>query len=232
MKNVWNFCLFLVLSIFIGCKRDVTYKDASQFIRQLNEQSGCCYGLKKTNTYRGDGWIVLHDKKGWYQAINLKDFEESGYSNEYNYFMDQKIQVFPSASYHGTYTDSKGNLYEEKNQVIKDLEKVGSFVESLNHQKMTENLVLAFGLSEKRAFEVSKLLLNWNKISNKRRLNTRDLDHFSKNLLGESFQNVKKVLMDHANGKNEVYEAFINKAANKNQVDPENMKEIFNSLQF
>jgi hypothetical protein len=178
-------------------------------VDKLNEQAGCCYRTVKTNTYRGGGWIVIRNPQGWYRAVNINDFNSS--TSELNFFQSNKVNVVPSTRYHGSFSDYQGNIYEENSGNIKDLEKVGHFVEELNTQEMALNLGAEFGLSEKRALEVSKLLLSWNKISQKRSLNKRDFNRFSQSLLGVPFKDIQK-------------SNLIEEASQKNKIDPESME--------
>ena len=216
-RSLFLSCLLLIF-LSVGCKKSPSYSEAESFVDKLNEQAGCCYRTVKTNTYRGGGWIVIRNPQGWYRAINISDYHSS--TTELDFFESNQVKVVPSTQYSGSFSDYQGNIYEENSEGLKDLEKIGHFVEELNTQEMAFNLSESFGLSEKRALEVSKILLSWNKVSQKRSLNKKDLNRFSSSLLGMPFEDVQKALE-----KNNT-EDLIEKVSRKNQIDPENMEEF------
>ena len=60
--------------------------------------------------------------------VSLNDFID--YNNEIGIFIkENRVKVFPSNYYHGSFSDSFGNIYEEKIGSHKDLEKKGHFIE-------------------------------------------------------------------------------------------------------
>ena len=186
MMKVSPFWAIIFLISFLGCQSDPenpsTYKSTESFIDQLNEQAGCCFKTIKVNTYQGEGYIVLSDQKGWYRAINLDGFNKN-VESEWEFYQANQVQVFPSNYYHGSFSDSYGNIYEEESSLSKDLEKQGYFIEKLNLQAMAHNLTQSFGLSEKRSHEVSKTLYQWEKLKKTRSYNKKDLNRLSENIL-------------------------------------------------
>ena len=226
---------FAFLVSFFSCRTPPNspssspYKASEAFIDKLNEQAGCCFRSVKINTYQREGWIVLRDQKGWYRAINLNDYNNNQ-ENEWDFFQANQIKVVPSNSYHGSFTDIYGNIYEEGAIYPKDLEKQGHFIEKINIHHMANNLSENFGLSEKRSFEVSRFLYQMEKIRTKRAMENKDLERLSQNLLGIPFENLKKEFEKIENGQFDRIDDLIKKASIKNGLQPEDLKILFKNL--
>ena len=230
MKNPHILIFTFLISIF-SCQQspnspspsESPYKRAESFIDNLNDQVGCCFRTVKINTYQGEGWVVLRNQEGWYRAINLDDFDKD-LESEWDFFQSNQVKVVPSNRYHGSFSDIYGNIYEEHSSNSKDLEKQGHFIEKINIHHMAKKISENYGLSEKRSFEISKSLYQWEKIRTKRLINNKDLDRLSQNLIGLTYKGLKKGLKNIENGQFDEAEDFIEKASKKNGIDPEGLK--------
>ncbi|MFZ8933659.1 MAG: hypothetical protein ACO20H_13415 [Bacteriovoracaceae bacterium] len=122
------------------------------------------------------------------------------------------------------YEDLNGNYYySEANDSTKDLESFGSNIESVEVNELKENLV-NYGLSAERSERVSSLLTSYRKVQNKRGLNKRERDYFTKELLGLSFDEASQTLV------NEGMDSLIDSASEVNNADPEAIREIVEEL--
>ena len=226
---------FAFLMSLLSCKTDPnspsnsTYKTSEAFVDKLNEQAGCCFRTVKINTFQGEGWIVIRNQNGWYRAINLDHFDNRQ-ETEWDFFNDNQVKVVPSNSFHGSFSDIHGNIYEESPSHPKDLEKKGHFIDKVNIQHMAKKISENFGLSEKRGFEVSRSIYHLEKIRNKRALKNEDIDRLSQNLLGIPFIDIKKELKNIENGQLNNIDSLVDKASIKNGLEPEDLKRLLEQI--
>lgn len=121
----------------------------------------------------------------------------------------------------GYWKDDLGNYYfTEEKATSKDLESMGSRIESTEIEKIKESL-LSFGLSGERTETLAKLALSYKKITNKRALSNFEKDQFTKELLGLTFEQASKEMVEN-------YEGLIESVAKKNGTSPEAIKELIN----
>ena len=227
--------IYALLISFFGCQSEPhspttsPYKLSESFIDKLNEQAGCCFRTVKINTYQGEGWLVLRNQEGWYRAINLDDYDKNQ-GSEWEFFQANQIKVVPSNRYHGSFSDIYGNIYEEDSSYPKDLEKEGYFIEKINIKHISYTLSENFALSEKRSFEISKLIYHWEKIRNKRALNTKDFEQLSQSLLGLSYIELLNGMKKIEDGQFDRINKLIEKASVKNGIRPEDLKIILGGI--
>ncbi len=123
----------------------------------------------------------------------------------------------------GLFTDADGNIYEAGTDSAKDLESVGAKVEAMEVEDLKDKLI-NYGLSEERTDKLSKLMVSYKKIQNKRGLTGREKDVFTKELTGMTFEKASSVLVE------EGYDALVEKASDANGLDPEAIKELLNEV--
>ena len=188
MKNGSIIILTLLISL-ISCGRTphepswtISPHDANRFVEQLNHDAYAFeyFHLVKPQTNEYGGWIIVnYYKKGNFAqsyAINVEWFEKSDYPTTlgyYEWWKDSSIEVKyneKDALYHGG-----GYKFEEKEASVKDLEKIASKIEALNRYKISKHLTNTYGLSEKRSFEIAKLVGNWKKASKRRQMSQKKI---------------------------------------------------------
>ncbi|MBF0361234.1 MAG: hypothetical protein HQK49_09495 [Oligoflexia bacterium] len=128
------------------------------------------------------------------------------------------------------YSSSLNMTFEETSAAIKDLEKYGAELENLKMAYVAENLSAQFGLSEERAMVVAKLYNQWNLISKKRAISSSDLNEFSKQLTGLSYDKIRSAYSESREGNKMEMDAVFKKAAEKNGTTPEAIGRIINDL--
>jgi len=114
---------------------------------------------------------------------------------------------------------------------IKDLEKIAALTERKHLQNFQDYVTGEYGLSEKRAKEVSKMIFGYNKIKAKRSLTEKDKNLLTQKLLGFSYETGKKALGQMIAGESsgEIEDLF-QKAADKNNIDPEHVKILIGDI--
>jgi len=128
------------------------------------------------------------------------------------------IQTAPSQSPGGPYS------FEAGVESQKDLEGLGQKIESIGIDYLRDSLVAEYGLSNERALKVSRLATSYKRINSKRALNAREKDLFTKELIGLSFEEASKTLVD------EGYDALVEKASKINETSPEAIKVLINEI--
>ncbi|RLA64367.1 MAG: hypothetical protein DRQ88_04020 [Epsilonproteobacteria bacterium] len=113
---------------------------------------------------------------------------------------------------------------------IKDLEKIGAAREDIDSNKYATFLAESYGLSESRAQTISKYLLSYRKLASMRDLTAKEKDLLSHEILGFGFKKGKDALETHLQGDQNSLDDLILKAADKNEISPEHVKELFGEL--
>ena len=114
---------------------------------------------------------------------------------------------------------------------IKDLEKIAAIKEDQHKRNYQEYIIEAYGLSEKRAVEVSKVVFSYNKVKAKRSLTAKDKNIMTEKLLGFGYETGKKALAQLIAGEDsDEVEDLFQKAADKNNIDPEHVKELISEV--
>jgi hypothetical protein len=226
-----------ILFLTVSCnKRDLR---AWAFLEKINLYSGEEYGLLKSKTQQGDGWIVFRNRRlesytnydgypdyqlvgyGPYYAINLNDPDRLSYGNDLQFFNGESIQVFPLGW--NKYVDGFGNIFEIETSTSKDLEKIGNFTERIRKEKFSQELMANYGFSAERSVELANLLSDYSRIINKRSLTEKDQDFFSKKVLGVDIKNAEAAIKE---GSGEALNDLIQTAAKLNGVTPEQVQEL------
>ena len=120
------------------------------------------------------------------------------------------------------YVTVGGVVLEETQSNSKDLEKLGANIEAVEVESIKDKL-LSYGLSNDRTEKVARLANSYKKILNKRGLNSREKNMFTKELLGLSFDEAAAEMVED-------YEGLIERAADRNETSPEAIKELINTM--
>lgn len=113
---------------------------------------------------------------------------------------------------------------------VKDLEKIGAARESIDAEKYATFLGENYGLSENRAQTISKYLLSYRKLASMRDLTAREKDLLTHEILGFGFKKGKDALENHLQGDQNALDDLILQAADKNEISPEHIKELFGEI--
>ncbi|MDC0253698.1 hypothetical protein OAK75_02290 [Bacteriovoracales bacterium] len=257
MKKSKILLVMLCLLSLISCRNRNTEDNRQVLLETLNSMSEESGWLDETNegwvlvkaAGHGDNknWAVFysHDWDEYYavdmnayreamkNGIPIDTFLDAGYEASYygegNWSTATVQEVYESTDLGFFIGDYTGMIFEERNSSNKDLELIGSFLEKKNLQAKASKLENQFGLSEKRSLEVAKLIKNINKVKKNRGVTSRDLESFSKKLLGFNVDEALKAYEKLAQGEGQNWEALMEQAANKNDISPESMKEIISS---
>ena len=208
--------------------------EANWFVNTLNEDSGSLtydsFYLSKYATEQYDGWVVVYDNDyGEYRAVNVWDYNEytdAYYFYEYN---SRPVYAYGFDDWGNTvYIDDNGYLFEQTKLSSKDLEKLGQKVEKHNLKKLKSTLISEFGLSEKSAFTVAKLVQGWKKASKSRQMTNKDSQVFFKEVLGfDANEGLKAYKKSMEGDSTDLEGLFVKAAKTANETSPEHMKKIF-----
>jgi hypothetical protein len=231
--------LLLIGILFLTASCDKNYSKGWDFLDKLNGFTDQEYGLLKSKTQQGDGWIVFRNRHlesytnydgypdyrlvgfGPFFAINLNSPDRGNYANDLQFFNGESIQVNQIGS--NSYQDINGNIFEIDASTSKDLEKIGNFTDKIKKEKFSEDLMEKYGFSVERSVELANLLSDYNRIINKRSLTEKDQDFFSKKVLGVDIKNAEAAIKE---GSGDALNDLIQTAAKLNGVTPEQVQEI------
>lgn len=190
-------------------------------------------------------YVVFKNAGGTIYAVDVDDFNSSlswsgnfsGNSNMlYNLteMGDGTYRCIPGTCFHyGAITPTSyfyGLVFEETQMNSKDLEKVGAIQEMYARNELSDSLAANFGLSEERASEVSKLVVAWNKLGQKRALTDSDAQVFTKKVLGVNIRDLDRAARASVEGRSAEFDKLLEVAAQTNDISPERMRTIVSSL--
>jgi hypothetical protein len=175
-------------------------------------------------SYKGN-WGPFVNSQTFYFLVDVSGFTKTEYTAndilKYIIFSPQITYDFDSNLKFG-FTDGTNFYYSAENESQKDVEQIGAKIESASVESLKQNL-LSYGLSVERTEKLAKLMVSYKNISNKRALNAVEKDQFTKEILGMSFENAAKKMVEN-------YDGLIETAAEKNGTSPEAVKELVNEL--
>ena len=243
LKQKKNFCLIILLTLLLAScgfspsepgpgpgPSHPTLEEANDFVDNLTNGAGVVdnYVLKKYKTEQGGGYLIILDEFGDIRGIDIDlGVRYQDYSNDLDFFDNHSFPVDEANDVGANfYRDYDGNLYEETAILKKDLEHMGAILEKIKRGKIQKYVANQFQLSEQRAEALSKLVLSWKKIDNKRGITQEDIKVFSSKLLGFDYLEGVKAYMTYIEGDDTDFNLLMEKAAEVNQTDPEHMKAL------
>jgi len=113
---------------------------------------------------------------------------------------------------------------------IKDLEKIGAARENIDSDKYAIFLGENYGLSESRAQTIAKYLLSYRKLASMRDLTAREKDLLTHGILGFGFEKGMAALENYLQGDQNALDDLILEAADKNEISPEHIQELFGEI--
>ncbi|MBF0299390.1 MAG: hypothetical protein HQK51_11760 [Oligoflexia bacterium] len=124
--------------------------------------------------------------------------------------------------------DVSGFVFEETSPTTKDLEKMGSFIESYKQDSIANKIVADFGLSEERANLIAKYASNWKKLSDRRAMTDSDANILFKQVFGFSATEGRQAVVKYLQGEPGNYQNLVEKAAKANSITPEHINKLLN----
>ncbi|KYG63200.1 hypothetical protein AZI86_15975 [Bdellovibrio bacteriovorus] len=192
---------------------------------------------KSTDSYQKYETISQYDYTSSYcpyawsdQTINCSPSSVDSFGNvisyrvsEINYgWVTYKESIFIDAA--------SGLVFEMGDTTSKDLESVSAAIEAASNDSVRDMLVSGYGLSESRASEIASLAKSWQNIEKSRAMTAKDLVQFQSKVFGSDLSSVKKAAEKAAKGDKKDYDALVKRAAQLNDVSPEQAKAIFNDF--
>ena len=184
-------------------------------------------GLSDPYNYRYGNKYVGLDLTGYDQVLKdiegleddekvqtLQDFVENAYVSDLSLVGD----FF--------YQKDSGELFSEKGQVSKDLESMGAKAQLSDTKELSSRLSAEYGLSEKRAEKVAKLVSQYQNLSSKRSLSSSEQNYFSRELLGVDYNKALQAMTKNQDEQNELLE----KAAEVNGTSSEQVSSIISEM--
>ena len=84
----------------------------------------------------------------------------------------------------------------------------------------------SFGLNEKRSYQIAKTLYQWESLTKNRAFTKKDLDNFTKTILGVPLKEVMENWNEIKSGQLQRTNELVEKASKINEMDPETLKFI------
>ena len=188
---------------------------------------------------------VYKDQNGLLRAIRYESYD-SGLSWWDNWLGTNNFFYGLTDNNDGTYSCNSGSCYEfftlqpgsdilnmtfeEVMPEPKDLEKVGQILEDIELKRVSNKLVMDYGLSEERSYELAFLAYNWNKMSENRKMTNQDADIFALKAIGSDMKSIIDSVRSNYEGNSETYDQLIEKAGEVNGISPEHMDSIIIDL--
>jgi len=126
-----------------------------------------------------------------------------------------------------TFTYGDGIPFSTEYDNLKDLEAMGSQIESERFKNLAERLEANYGLSTDRANSVARNISAYNRLATKRSLTSREQNFFSKELLGVNYKNARNAILS---GDKKDLDNLLETAADTNETSPEQVSAIINEI--
>ncbi len=235
-------------------------KLAKKFINNMSQETGLNYTLLKTKTKKFNFIVALNPETDEIFAINISSYNpansaqdflnNSAYLTGFDYYpvgpyIDYVTEIVgydrndnpiyetiakEMFRYSSSYVHKETGLNFEKTQASpKDLAKVAAISEALEIERKGHLLSKNFGLSLARANEVVRLAKHWEHSAQKG-MTKKEVDQFSKELLGFSFSKGYQAVKKAINGDAKDLDKLIEKASAYNNITPEHSVKLFNKL--
>ncbi len=233
--------LFLILTLLlVSCNKggdggyglDGKFYDhedeAYAAINQMNLKKGDNrYTLIKLETLKWNHIVVYDSYEGKYEAWDISGYMV-GMSEDITYDRikeDGRYKDLEATPNNTFWDDSTDTLFSQIDSFRKDLEKIGASIEETDINSLSQTLIANFSLSEDRAVEMAKIFKTYDKISSKRSLTEKEKDTFSQKLLGINYKHLNQALRS-----GEGYDSLLQRAAELNNISPEQVNEILNQV--
>ncbi|HAZ12162.1 MAG: hypothetical protein A2X86_01185 [Bdellovibrionales bacterium GWA2_49_15] len=222
--------ILLLSALFTSCRLSTK---AELFVNEINSKGGL-YGetinLVKDPTKVNNQIVVWDSIDSKFYVVKLYGNRHLFAADEdaYAYYMENRQEVVPAG--HGYYSGADGKLYEVTENASKDLEKAQALIDGVQINRMAEQAVAEFGLSEERGHAVANVLFQFGRIQRNRSLTENDLRNLGQELVGSDLHEFEAALLARAEGDASSFDSLINKAAAFNKVTPEQMQAIVETL--
>lgn len=239
-----------------GCRRDRPGKPldpderqarADAFMTELEHEFTGRYTFK---------WVKFGQEDGNFAVIEYTDLstgakrvmaadlaEYTAGTNYFEYAASRRFYFRLTSNGDGTYSCKQSScigydrtprssslLFEATEGTPRDLEKAAAFLEEFKIANMSEHLAASFGLSEERSVRMAKLISQWDRISKSRAMTAQDADVIAKEALGTSFREFDEAYVESIQGSSARYNAMIKRAADLNEISPEQFNAILGRL--
>ncbi|MBI2520449.1 MAG: hypothetical protein HYV97_08520 [Bdellovibrio sp.] len=220
----------LFSALFVSCRLSTR---AELFVSEINSKGGLYHdtiSLVKDPTKVNNQIVVWDSIDSKFYVVKLYGNRHLFAADEdaYAYYLANRQEVVPAG--HGYYSGSDGKLYEVTENTSKDLEKAQALIDGVQINRMAEQVVAEFGLSEERGQTVANVLFQFGRIQRNRSLTQDDLKNLGKELVGSDLHEFESALSARAQGDSASFDSLINKAAEFNHVSPEQMQAIVETL--
>ncbi len=222
--------ILLLSALFTSCRLSTR---AEVFVSEINSKGGLYHdtiNLVKDPTKVNNQIVVWDSIDSKFYVVKLYGNRHLFAADEdaYAYYLANRQEVVPAG--HGYYSGQDGRLYEVTENSSKDLEKAQALVEGVQIERMTEQAVSEFGLSQERGHAVANVLFQFGRIQRNRSLTPDDLKNLGQELVGSDLQDFEAALTARAEGDASSFDSLINKAAEFNHVSPEQMQAIVETM--
>ena len=161
------------------------------------------------------------------EIVHTYDVEEVHY--KYIYINDELVYV-PYTITVTEYVGDNGAIYNDKDENLKDLELIGSRIESISNKKLVEELVNQYGLSLDRATVISNIKRHYFHNSSKRKLSEKEMSKYFMALTGSEYGQAKKAFEGYLSGNKNEFEQLLRSAAKFNETTPEAMMNLIGQM--
>ncbi len=235
MKTKAILSLLMGLTLF-GCngKKSYTLQERAEiFVIDLNNTvSAFELSIEKVKTER-QGYVVFScigtGCSSEYLAVKIDSYDPQENAWSYLKRSNSKSKNYHSLEYigDGLYEDRvTGALFEKTAATSKDLGKMKAMKEQYELAQTASNISLKFSLSQERSLEIAKLNKYW-AVASKKAMTDKEVNSFTKELLGFSLTEAKNTYKDFTEGaSSSEMDKLIQKAAYKNSISPEHAEKL------
>jgi hypothetical protein len=164
--------------------------------------------------------------------MSVSTFVEKFFSGEVHVSDAEAQRMYRGVSHYGNgfYQDNYGNLYDEAGASQKDLETLSALNTESAVQETGRKLAAEFSLSEEQSFRIARIASEWQTISKSRQMTSKDVEEFTKDMVGVSLTDVRAAARSAAEGDSAQMEKLIHQASQNLDTTPENVKAIMGTF--
>ncbi len=212
------------------------------FMTELNKEFSSQYTFQFIKYGQDDGnFAVIRytDADGVSRVMAADLSEYSPGTNYWDYAASRRFYFRLSDQGNGTYKcksatcigydrepRSSSLVFEATESSPRDLEKAAAFIEEMKVHTMSTNLSAEFGLSEERSLRVAKLASQWERLSKSRAMTAADSDVMAKEIIGTNLREMDEAYMEMIQGNGAHFDTLMTRAAQVNDVSPEQFNQI------